>query len=483
MKLSKLLDGLIYEGNPNDIEVCGITSDSRKAGPGVIFVCLKGEKSDGHDFAAAASDAGCSAIISEHQIAAKAPQIIVRDTHEAYSLCCANFFGKPASKMKFIGVTGTNGKTTVTNIIKHILESNGHKAGLVGTICNMSGEKVLPAHYTTPEPFELQGLLNEMANDGCEYCVMEVSSHALAQNRVAGIKFIAGVFTNLTQDHLDFHKTMENYLKAKQKLFEVSDIGIINIDDPCADTIIKEAPCKTLTYAAKSETADFCAKNIDFRPDGIDYALIGKASGKINACLPGGFSVYNTLAALACAITIGIPEADAQKALATFGGVKGRIEVVPTGLDFTVIIDYAHTPDGLEKILRAVKGFARGRVVALFGCGGDRDKTKRPKMGAIAAKNADFLVVTSDNPRSEDPDAIIKDILVGLDGLKTPYKVISNRREAISYALKNAKKDDVIVLAGKGHEDYQVLATGRIHFDEHEIVAEILKEIKSSMQK
>lgn len=481
MKLQELLDGLKYEGNPQNIEVAGITSDSRKAGHGVVFVCLKGEKSDGHDFAAAASKSGCAAIIAERKVDAEAPQIIVRDTHEAYSLLCANFFGNPASKMKFIGVTGTNGKTTVTSIIKHILESCGHKTGLVGTICNMSGEKVLPAHYTTPEPYELQGLLSEMASDGCEYCVMEVSSHALAQKRVAGIKYIAGVFTNLTQDHLDFHKTMENYLKAKQKLFEVSDLGIVNLDDPYADTILKEAPCKMLTYSAKSKTADFRAENIEFRPDGIDYYLEGKASGKITACLPGGFSVYNSLAALACAISVGITEEAAQKALATFGGVKGRIEVIPTGLDFTVIIDYAHTPDGLEKILRAVKEFARGRVVALFGCGGDRDKTKRPKMGAVAAKYADFLVVTSDNPRSEDPDAIIKDILFGLDGTEKPYKVITNRREAISFALKNAQKDDVIVLAGKGHEDYQILSTRRIHFDEHEITAEILKEIKSGI--
>jgi UDP-N-acetylmuramoyl-L-alanyl-D-glutamate--2,6-diaminopimelate ligase len=383
--------------------------------------------------------------------------------------------------MMLIGVTGTNGKTTITNIIKHILESCGHKTGLIGTICNMSGKRELPAHYTTPEPLELQGILNEMANDGCEYCVMEVSSHALAQKRVAGLSFIAGVFTNLTQDHLDFHKTMENYLKAKQKLFEVSSVGIINLDDPYAATIIKEAACKTVTYGL-TESADFSAASIEYRTDGISYTLRGDISCRVNACLPGGFSVYNTLAALACAVTIGIPAKDAVSALETFSGVRGRIEVVPTGRNFTVILDYAHTPDGLEKILCAVKGFAQGRVVALFGCGGDRDKGKRPKMGAIAAQNADFLVVTSDNPRSEEPEAIINDILEGLKGFETPYIVKTNRREAIKYAIFNAKKDDVIVLAGKGHEDYQILSTGRIHFDEHEVVAEILEELRQAEQ-
>jgi UDP-N-acetylmuramoyl-L-alanyl-D-glutamate--2,6-diaminopimelate ligase len=488
MKLAQLLEGINHENTIPDLnmlldaDVSGITSDSRKAGAGVVFVCLKGEKVDGHDFAAQAAESGCSAIIAEHHTGAKVSEIIVKDTHEVYSLCCANFFGNPAAKMKFIGVTGTNGKTTTTCIIKHILESCGFKTGLIGTISNMSGLRELPAHYTTPEPFELQELLSEMVSDGCEYCVMEVSSHALAQKRVAGIHFIAGVFTNLTQDHLDFHKTMDNYLKAKQKLFEISDVGIINVDDPCADTIIREAKCKTVTYGM-TDGADFVARDIEYRPDGISYTLAGKMSGKLKACLPGGFSVYNTLAAISCAFMVGISENEVIGALATFGGVKGRIEVVPSGRDFTVIIDYAHTPDGLEKILRAVKGFARGRVVALFGCGGDRDKGKRPIMGAVAAKNADYLVVTSDNPRSEEPDAIIKDILVGLDGANTPYTVVTGRREAIKYAITSAQKDDVIVLAGKGHEDYQVLASGRIHFDEHEIVAEIFEELRQTEAK
>lgn len=477
MKLSQLFCGVGYRGENGDPEVTGIVADSRAAGPGKVFACIVGEKSDGHDYAKEAVKAGCVAVLAQRQTGADAPHVVVGDTRKTYALACADLYGSPASKLKLIGVTGTNGKTTTTTILKHILEHCGHKTGLVGTISNMSGGRELPAHYTTPEPNELQGLFAQMVEDGCEYCVMEVSSHALAQERVAGLKFIAGVFTNLTQDHLDFHGTMENYLKAKQKLFEVSDVAVINADDGSAQTIIKEAPCRTVTYGVNETSADFVAENIDYRPDGIAYTLSGAASGRVTAHLPGGFSVYNTLAALACAVTVGVKPGDAFDALESFGGVKGRIELVPTGRDFSIIIDYAHTPDGLEKILRAVRGFSRGRVVALFGCGGDRDRGKRPKMGRIAAENADFLVVTSDNPRSEDPDAIIGDILAGLGGIATPYVVVTNRREAIRYAIEHAEKDDVVVLAGKGHEDYQILPTGRIHFDEREVVAEILKEI------
>ena len=476
MKLAQLLNGIACTENLPEIEVTGVTADSRKAGPGVVFACIKGEKSDGHDFAQAAVKAGCAAVLAERPTGASVPEILVADSHEAYALCCANFFENPGAKMKLVGVTGTKGKTTITTVIKHILESQGHKTGLVGTISNMSGARVLPAHYTTPEPFELQGLLRQMADDGCAYCVMEVSSHALEQKRVAGLQFAVGIYTNLTREHLDFHKTMENYLKAKQKLFAQSDLAIINADDPYAEVILREAPCKTLRYSAKDSSADFAASEIELHSNRICYTLTGAASGKVRASLPGGFSVYNTLAALSCAVSLGISADDAIQALAKFAGVKGRIEVVPTDRDFTVIIDYAHSPDSLEKVLAAIREFARGRVIALFGCGGDRDKGKRPLMGRAAAQNADFLVVTSDNPRSEDPDAIIKDILAGLEGTSTPYTVVSNRREAIRYALTNAKKDDVVVLAGKGHEDYQILPTGTIHFDEREVIAEILAQ-------
>lgn len=479
MKLSELLSGIVYECNTlpgEDIHL--VTDDSRKVCPGSLFVCYAGEKSDGHDYAEAAAKSGCCAVVAERQTEAKVPHIIVKDSRAVYPLICANFFGNPAKKMKLVGVTGTNGKTTTTFLIKHILEQNGHKSGLIGTIQNMAGDAILPSHFTTPEPFELHSLFKTMYENGCEYVVMEVSSQALAQHRAEGLHFAAAVFTNLTQDHLDYHKTMENYLKAKQMLFKICDKGIINIDDPNAPDMINAAECKVLTYSAKDMNADYTARNIRMRSDGVDYEIVGMGIiGRVMIGIPGSFSVMNSLSAIACSVSLGLPLKGVIDALKTTRGVKGRIEVVPTGRDFTVIIDYAHTPDALEKILNVINGFKKGRLVALFGCGGDRDKTKRPIMGKIAAELADYMVVTSDNPRTEQPAAIIEDILEGVKGTKTPYKVIENRKEAIAYALKNAQKDDIILLAGKGHEDYQVLGKEKIHFDEREVIAEILKTL------
>lgn len=478
MKLSQILKAIDY-GGPNlpETEINNITTDSRRVGPGSIFVCIKGEKADGHDFAAAAAGAGTEIIVAEHETGANVPQVIVSDTHSAYSLLCAAFFSYPSSQLKLVGVTGTKGKSTTACVIKHILEHNGHKCGLIGTISNMAGDKELPSHLTTPEPFELQKLLRLIADEGCEYAVMEVSSHALDQKRVAGLHYCAGIFTNLSRDHLDYHKTMENYLKAKERLFEASDKGIINLDDKNAKDVIRNAKCPTVTFSEKEPGSDYHAVSVALDPKGISYKLAGKVNAEVTAQLPGDFSVYNTLAALSCAFELGIPAKGAIEALKNFPGVKGRIEVVPTGRNFSVILDYAHSPESLHQILKTVKAFAPGRVVALFGCGGDRDKGKRPQMGAVAAQNADFLVVTSDNPRTERPNAIIDDILEGLEDTTTPYAVIENRREAIEYALKNARPNDTIVLAGKGHEDYQILGTKKIHFDEREVVAEILTSL------
>lgn len=480
MKLNNLLDHLNYTAaDLPDADIINVTSDSRKVAPGTLFICIEGEKADGHDFAGNAARSGCAAIVALRQTGAPVPHIIVKDTRYAYSLICANFFGNPAKRLRLIGVTGTNGKTTTAIAIKHILEECGYKSGLIGTMQNMAGDEVFPAHYTTPEPFELQQLFRKMVDAGCSHAVMEVSSHALAQERVAGCHFIAGVFTNLTQDHLDFHKTMENYLAAKQKLFAMSDIGVINLDDRYAQEVIEEALCETVTYSAKNMSADYTAGNIKYRNDGVDYEIVGRGViGRVSVAVPGIFSVYNTLAAAACALSIGIPFPSVLKAMKTFRGVKGRVEVVPTGRDFSIIIDYAVTPDAVEKILKTVKSFAKGRIVALFGCGGDRDKTKRPKMGRLAAENADFLVITSDNPRSEEPEAIINDIVAGLEGVKTPYVTIVNRPEAIEYAMTHAQKDDTILLMGKGHEDYQILKTGTIHLDEREVIAEVLKKMR-----
>jgi UDP-N-acetylmuramoyl-L-alanyl-D-glutamate--2,6-diaminopimelate ligase len=476
MKLETLLKGIEYDCDklPKTC-ITDVTCDSRRVTRNCMFVCLAGSSSDGHDFAASAAKQGCAVVVAEHMTDADVPHIIVPDSHRAYSLLCENFFGSPARRLKLVGITGTNGKTTTAFLIKEILERNGYKCGLIGTIQNMAGSMVLPSHYTTPEPRELQQTLKAIADEGCEYAVMEVSSHALAQGRVDGLHFVAGVFTNLTQDHLDFHKTMENYFQAKLKLFGMCDIGIINRDDPYAQRFIDGAKCPTVTYSARDMDSDYTARNIRLRPDGIDYELVGTGViGRVSAAIPGGFSVYNTMAAAVCSLKLGIDFVKVIEALGSVSGVKGRIEVVPTGRDFTIIIDYAHTPDALEKILKAIRGFASGRIVAMFGCGGDRDKTKRPIMGRVAGENADSLIVTSDNPRTEDAQSIIDDILPGVRESGAPYVVIPDRREAIRYAIEHAQPDDVVLLAGKGHEDYQVIGREKRHFDEREIVAEIL---------
>ena len=371
-------------------------------------------------------------------------------------------------------ITGTNGKTTTTFLIKQILENVGKKVGLIGTVQNMVGSEVYPAHYTTPDPHELQSLFRKMVDANCEYCVMEVSSQALAQGRVKGIHFLIGAFTNLTQDHLDYHKTWENYFNAKRILFENCDIAVTNVDDKNGLKIVENLPCKVVTYAVDNINSDYTAKNVSFSSNGVKYELVGDKIGRVVCPIPGRFSVYNSLCAATVALALGVDFEDTLIAIGKSNGVKGRIEVVPTNTDYTVIIDYAHSPDGLENIISSLKEIAKGRVVTLFGCGGDRDKTKRPKMGKIAADLSDFCVVTSDNPRSENPSEIIKDILEGMKDSKTPYVVVENRKEAITWALHNAQKDDIILLAGKGHETYQILPTGTIHFDEREVVAEVL---------
>ena len=312
-----------------------------------------------------------------------------------------------------------------------------------------------------------------MKDAGCTHVIMEVSSHSLVLDRVYGIRFAVGAFTNLTQDHLDFHKTMEEYRRAKALLFAISDKGVINLDDPAAKAMLADAQCPCLTFSCEKDAADLTAKNLKLHADGVEFVAATKGDlARVKLPIPGHFSAENALTALGIVLQLGMPLADAAKSLATATGVKGRVEVVPTDTDYTVLIDYAHSPDGVENVLRAVRGFAKGRVVALFGCGGDRDRTKRPKMGKIAAELADFCIVTSDNPRTEDPQAIIDDILEGMKDSKTPMQVIVDRPEAIHWALAHAKKDDIIVLMGKGHETYQEVNHVKHHMDEREIVAD-----------
>lgn len=474
MKLSQILKGINVKNGLEDREVTDVTQDSRLVKEGSLFVCVKGAAFDGHSVAREMMEKGASGVVVERDLGIEG-QILVENSRESYSPICANFFSNPADKLKIIGLTGTNGKTTTTFLIKQILENSGKKVGLIGTVQNMICDEIYPAKYTTPDPYELQKLFSMMVDAGCEYCVMEVSSQALAQGRVSGIRFTLGAFTNLTQDHLDYHKTWENYFNAKRRLFENCDIAVTNADDENGLKIVDGLKfSKLVTYAVNTNDADFVAKNVKFKSNGVEYELVGETIGRCNCPIPGRFSVYNSLCACTCALALGIDFDTVLDSISKSKGVKGRIEVVPTGKDFTIIIDYAHSPDGLENIITSLKEIAKGRVVTLFGCGGDRDKTKRPKMGKIAAELSDFCIVTSDNPRSENPSEIIKDILVGMEGINTPYVVVENRKEAIAYAIKNAKKDDIVLLAGKGHETYQILPTGTIHFDEREAVAEVL---------
>ena len=475
MKLSEILRGIEVLNSYADKEVLDVTQDSRLVKEGSLFVCIKGASFDGHNAAQEMLEKGAAAVVVERDLGLE-NQIVVSDTRSVYSPICANFFGNPADKLKLIGLTGTNGKTTTTFLIKQILENTGKKVGLIGTVQNMVGDEIYPAKYTTPDPYELQKLFRLMADAGCEYCVMEVTSQALAQGRVNGLRFLIGAFTNLTQDHLDYHKTWENYFNAKRMLFENCDIAVTNADDENGLKIVEGLPCKVVTYAVNTNSADYCAKNVKFKSDGVEYELVADFIGRASCPIPGRFSVYNSLCASTIALALGIDYKSVLSAISKSNGVKGRIEVVPTNTDYTVIIDYAHSPDGLENIISSLREIAKNRVVTLFGCGGDRDRTKRPKMGRIAAELSDFCVVTSDNPRSEDPSAIIEDILEGMKGVSTPYTVVENRKEAIRWALEHAEKDDIILLAGKGHETYQILPTGTIHFDEREAVAEILGE-------
>ena len=477
MKLSQILKNVKVKNEYTDREVTDVTSDSRQVKEGYLFVCIKGASFDGHSVAQQMLDIGAVAVVCEYDLGVE-NQIIVDDTRKAYSPICASFFGNPADSLKLIGLTGTNGKTTTTFLIKQILENVGKKVGLIGTVQNMVGDEVYPAHYTTPDPHELQSLFRKMVDAGCEYCIMEVSSQALAQGRVEGIHFHIGAFTNLTQDHLDYHKTWENYFESKKLLFKACDCAVTNLDDEYGLKIVDGCGCRVVTYGVDNMKADFVARNVGFSANGVRYDLVGEKMGRVSCPIPGRFSVYNSLCATSVALTLGVDFTDVLEAISKSKGVKGRIEVVPTpNQNYTVIIDYAHSPDGLENIISSLKEIANGRVVTVFGCGGDRDRTKRPKMGKIAAELSDFCVVTSDNPRSENPSAIIEDILEGMKDTTTPYKVVENRKEAIAWAMKNAKKDDIILLAGKGHETYQILPTGTIHFDEREAVAEVLEEL------
>lgn len=477
MKFSELTGGLGSRAL-QDEEITAITDDSRKIKKGCIFVCVKGERFDGHNAAEGALQQGAACVVTDHALGLGDRELVVEDSRAFYGELCAAWFGHPERKMQFVGVTGTNGKTTTTTVIKQILTASGYKVGLIGTIQNEIGDEVIHTDNTTPMTFELMALYDKMYRSGCDIVVMEVSSFGLVQKRIGPTRFAVAVFTNLTQDHLDYHKTMENYYQAKKMLFDVCDCAVVNTDDAFGVRLMREISCKALTYGTNKD-ADYSCTPKTVRAGGSSFDLTRRGETReIQLRMTGYFNIANATAALAACEQLGLTDEQILTPLENCVGVKGRCEIIPTGRDFTVICDYAHTPDAVENILENVKLCTEGRLICLFGCGGNRDRTKRPKMAQAAAKFADLLIVTSDNPRDEEPGAIIGDILKGLEGSDVPRDVVIDRIEAIHHALHIARSGDVIVLAGKGHEDYQIFENNRhIHLDEREVVAQALEQM------
>ena len=482
MKLKELLEGLDVLETTADLEqeITHIAYDSRKVTPGSLFVAITGFATDGNLYIPMALSKGAVAVVTAKKPTEDIPYILVASDRLALALIGANFYGRPGDSMKMIGVTGTNGKTSSTLLLKHVLEQvQGAKVGLMGTMENMIGDLRIPTERTTPESLDLQALLAQMRDAGCSHVIMEVSSHAIALERVGGLHYTVGAFTNLTEDHLDFHKTMEDYCDTKAQLFARCEKSVANCDDPWFDRMCRLAASPVLTTSVKGQ-ADLYAKDLQLLSGGICFTAVhGNEEVPVSLPIPGKFTVYNALTVLAMAMQLGISLTDAAQALKTAQGVKGRVEVVPTpGKPYTILIDYAHTPDGLENVLSSVKGYCQGRLIAVFGCGGDRDPVKRPIMGRIGVEIADYSIITSDNPRTEEPAAIIRDIVQGIDSGKNNYEVIENRIEAIHHAMDIAKKNDIIVLAGKGHETYQEIHGVKHHLDEREVVAAWLEETR-----
>ena len=482
MKLGDLLKKIeIVETTADfDMEISGVCYDTRRLEAGQLFVAVRGYVSDGHAYFGEAVLKGAACVICEEATGLDMPYVLVEDSRKALAGVSAAWFGYPASKLCIIGVTGTNGKTTVTSLLKQVIEAcSGGKAGLIGTNGIIIGDNEYVSDRTTPESYDLHENLAKIASEGCRYVIMEVSSHALFLNRVYGIEYAVGVYTNLSPDHLDFHASMEEYAATKSLLFSVSHNSVINIDDEYAPIMQSAASGSVYTYSVLNDAADFVAKSIKLQAEKADFCVLSVGSlERVELRIPGIFSVYNAMAVIAASRILGFDIGQISDALLNCTRVKGRAEVVTTGRDYTVIIDYAHTPDALSNMITAARGFTQGRVVTLFGCGGDRDKTKRPLMGAIAAKLSDFVYVTSDNPRTENPGMIIDDILAGMQDTKTPYEVIENRREAIYRALDKSIPGDVLILAGKGHETYQILGRDKVHFDEREVVADYYESVE-----
>jgi UDP-N-acetylmuramoyl-L-alanyl-D-glutamate--2,6-diaminopimelate ligase len=483
MKLSEVVRGIDILGRYGNMEVDikDVVYDSRKVSPGCLFICITGFKVDGHKYIEDAVKKGAVAAMIEKDVEVEGITVIkVADTRKSMPMIGSNYYMHPTDTLKLIGVTGTNGKTTTTYLIKSILEQAHKKASTIGTISIKIGNEEVASSRTTPESVDLQQLFREMLNKDMEYTVMEVSSHALDLGRVDNCRFRIGIFSNLTQDHLDYHKNFDNYREAKKQLFyKTTHANIINIDDMHGRIIaddIKDLKTTLITYGI-DHNADIMAKNIEIDAKGIKFTLATpKYCIDIQNKTPGRFSVYNCLAAAAAAYAEGIDKDIIREGLYNLSKVPGRAEVVNIDKPYTVIIDYAHSPDSLENILKSVRQYAKGKIITVFGCGGDREKEKRPIMGEVAGKLSDYCVVTSDNPRSEEPESIINQIEQGISSTNCDYICIENRRDAIKYALTIARNDDIVLLAGKGHETYQVLKDGTIHFDEREVIRELIRE-------
>jgi UDP-N-acetylmuramoyl-L-alanyl-D-glutamate--2,6-diaminopimelate ligase len=465
-----------------DTAFTGVQSDSRLAGPGDLFICVRGLVVDGHRFAAKAVEQGAAALVVEEPLPLDVPMLVVKDARFAMSVIANHFYGYPSREMKVIGVTGTNGKTTTTHIIEKILNDHGYRTGLMGTVRMRIGDEIFPTENTTQEALELQRNFRRMRDVGTEYCIMEVSSHALDLGRVKSTRFRSALFTNLTQDHLDYHKTMEEYRIAKGLFFsrlgngvaempEERSYSLLNVDDAASAYYAGQTAVETITYGIDHD-ADIRARDIHITSKGTKFRLYTYAGDTdVHLKLVGKFNVYNALGAVAVALLEGVSLEEIKQSLEAMPSVEGRMEAVDEDQDFLVLVDYAHTPDGLENALAAVKEVAEGKVITVFGCGGDRDRTKRPKMGRIAARYSDYVFVTSDNPRSEDPEAILLDIEPGVTdaGLtRDRYMMIADRRTAIQKAIEMASPKDVVLIAGKGHETYQLVKGATLHFDDRE---------------
>ena len=481
MELKKIIQNCKIVNTTGELnrDIASIEFDSRKANSSTLFVCIKGYSVDGHSFIQNAYNQGTRSFLIQDDVEMleDCTYIKVENTREAMATVSANLNDNPTNKLKVIGVTGTNGKTSISTFLKELLTLNNSKVGLVGTISIDNGKEIIESKNTTPESADLQKHFKTMLESGYDYCAMEVSSHSLILNRVDATEFKIGLFTNLTPDHLDFHKDLDDYRNAKELLFhKTTDANIINIDDEGGKVIannIKDLKTPLYTYGIDNK-ADFMAKDIKINASGTSYTLVTPTyEADIFIPVPGKFTVYNTLAVIAGCYVLNIPISIIQEGLANTKGVPGRFETVQNDKGIHVIVDYAHTPDALENVINTARGFATNKIITVFGCGGDRDNTKRPLMGKIASELSDISILTSDNPRTEDPNNIINDVLKGMSS-STNFKVILDRREAIKRAIEIAEKEDIILIAGKGHEDYQIIGTEKIHFDDKEVAREFL---------